>query len=281
MKVPSFNKNLSIIVILCLITIIGLSGCQRLNATSQVENNNQETTTSTANNGNSEDNLSSSQTNPNQKENPTQDNTSLNSKYMNLPRLEGNATVVMKINGQSVTIEVDGNNAPITAGNFVDLVQKGVYNGSMFHRVVKDPQPFVAQGGDPQSTNPSIPASRLGTGSYIDPNTKVPRYIPLEIRPEYNETEKDVTPPEIIYGKTTTTPPQLKHEYGVIAMARSNMPDSASAQFYFTLADLPFLDGNYAVFGRVTEGMDVVEKIKQGDRIQSAEVVAGVENLKK
>lgn len=281
MKVPSFNKNLSIIVILCLITIIGLSGCQQLNATSQVENNNQETTTSTANNGNSEDNPSSSQTNPNQKENPTQDNIGLNSKYMNLPRLEGNATVVMKINGQSVTIEVDGNNAPITAGNFVDLVQKGVYNGSMFHRVVKDPQPFVAQGGDPQSTNPSIPAIRLGTGSYIDPNTKVPRYIPLEIRPEYDETEKDVTPPKIIYSKTTTTPPQLKHEYGVIAMARSNMPDSASAQFYFTLADLPFLDGNYAVFGRVTEGMDVVEKIKQGDRIQSAEVVAGAENLKK
>lgn len=283
MKVLSFNRNLSLIVVLCLITMIGLSGCQQLNATSKVENNSQETTTSTVNNSNPEDNLSSPQTNPNQEETTAQNNPNnitLNNKFMNLPRLEGNATVVMKINGQSVTIELDGKNAPITAGNFVDLVQKGVYNGSVFHRVIKEPQPFVVQGGDPQSTNRSIPISRLGTGSYTDPNTKAPRYIPLEIRPEYDETEEGVTPPEIIYSQTTTTP-QLKHEYGVIAMARSQMPDSASAQFYFTLADLPFLDGNYAVFGRVTEGMDVVEAIKQGDRIQSAEVVSGAENLKK
>lgn len=281
MKVSSFNKNLNLIVILCLITMIGLSGCQQLNATSKVENNTQETTTSEVDNSNAEDNLSSQQTNPNQAETTNQDNISLNNNSMNLPRLEGNATVVMKINGQSVTIELDGNNAPITAGNFVDLVQQGVYNNSMFHRVVTEPQPFVAQGGDPQSTNPSIPASRLGTGSYVDPTTKTARYIPLEIRPEYDETEEEVTPPEIIYSQTITTPPELKHEYGVIAMARSNMPDSASAQFYFTLADLPFLDGSYAVFGKVTEGMDVVEGIKQGDRIQSAEVVSGAQNLKK
>ena len=64
-------------------------------------------------------------------------------------------------------------------------------------------------------------------------------------------------------------------------MARSQMPDTASSQFYFALADLPFLDGNYAVFGNVTEGMDVVDNIKQGDRIDSAKVVKGIENLKK
>ncbi len=279
MKVSSFNKNLNLIVVLCLITMIGLSGCQQLNATSKVDNNTQETTTSEVENNNSEDNLSSTQTNANQAETANQDNISLNNNNsMNLPRLEGNATVVMKINGQSVTIELDGNNAPITAGNFVDLVQQGVYNNSMFHRVVTEPTPFVAQGGDPQSTNPSIPASRLGTGSYTNPTTKTARYIPLEIRPEYKE---GTTPPDIIYSKTIADSPQLKHEYGVIAMARSNMPDSASAQFYFTLADLPFLDGSYAVFGRVTEGMDVVEGIKQGDRIQSAEVISGGENLKK
>ena len=63
-------------------------------------------------------------------------------------------------------------------------------------------------------------------------------------------------------------------------MARSQATDSASAQFYFTLADLPFLDGSYAVFGYVTEGMDVVDNIQQGDLIESARVVSGLENLK-
>ena len=66
------------------------------------------------------------------------------------PRLDGEATVEMQINGSTVVIEVNGNDAPITAGNFVDLVDQGVYNGLTFHRVVKSPQPFVAQGGDPK-----------------------------------------------------------------------------------------------------------------------------------
>jgi peptidyl-prolyl cis-trans isomerase B (cyclophilin B) len=64
-------------------------------------------------------------------------------------------------------------------------------------------------------------------------------------------------------------------------MARSTPPDSASSQFYIALTELPFLDGNYAVFGYVTNGMNVVDKIQQGDRIESAEVTKGIENLKK
>jgi peptidyl-prolyl cis-trans isomerase B (cyclophilin B) len=64
-------------------------------------------------------------------------------------------------------------------------------------------------------------------------------------------------------------------------MARSSMPDSASSQFYFALSDLEFLDGDYAVFGYVTQGMEVVDGIKQGDRITSAKVISGAENLKK
>lgn len=63
-------------------------------------------------------------------------------------------------------------------------------------------------------------------------------------------------------------------------MARSQQPNSASSQFYFTLADLAFLDGSYAVFGYVTDGMNVVDKIQQGDRIESARVTQGIENLK-
>ncbi|WP_341525615.1 peptidylprolyl isomerase [Nostoc sp. UHCC 0302] len=192
-----------------------------------------------------------------------------------LPRLEGKATVVITVKGSPITVEVDGTNAPITAGNFVDLVQKGVYDGLAFHRVVRDPQPFVVQGGDPQSKDPKFPVARLGTGSYTDPKTGRERYIPLEIKP------KGAATPE--YNKpfdATARPVELAHKLGAVAMARSQQPDSASSQFYFALADLPFLDGSYAVFGNVTQGFDVVNKIQQGDRIDSAKVTQGAENLK-
>ncbi|MBW4642625.1 MAG: peptidylprolyl isomerase [Goleter apudmare HA4340-LM2] len=189
-----------------------------------------------------------------------------------LPRLEGKATVVVTVKGSPITIEVDGTNAPITAGNFVDLVQKGVYNGLVFHRVVREPQPFVVQGGDPQGKDPKFPANRLGTGGYIDEKTGNERYIPLEIKPQGSD--------QPVYGKTITETPVLTHKLGAVAMARSQQPNSASSQFYVALADLGFLDGNYAVFGNVTEGFDVVNNIQQGDRIDSAKVTQGAENLK-
>jgi peptidyl-prolyl cis-trans isomerase B (cyclophilin B) len=196
----------------------------------------------------------------------------------NLPKLEGKATVVLKVKGSPITIEVNGTDAPITAGNFVDLVQQGVYNGLVFHRVVREPQPFVVQGGDPQGKDPNFPVERLGTGGFIDPATSQARYIPLEIKPKGAESP--------VYSKPFKTagvsgPPALRHTRGAVAMARSSMPDSASSQFYIALTDLQFLDGDYAVFGYVTEGMDVVDKIQQGDRIDSAEVTDGIKNLKK
>ena len=113
---------------------------------------------------------------------------------------------------------------------------------------------------------------RSGTGGYIDPKTGTERRIPLEIKPKGAN--------EPIYSKTITDKPELQHKQGAIAMARSQAPDSASSQFYFALADLSFLDGNYAVFGNVTDGFDVVNNIKQGDRIESAKVTQGAENLK-
>lgn len=199
-------------------------------------------------------------------------NTSQNAALANyVPRLEGIATVEMKIKGSPVIIEVNGKDAPITAGNFVDLVERGFYNGLTFHRVVKDPQPFVAQGGDPQGT---------GTGSFIDPQTKKARYIPLEIKLEGDEQPtygQALGQQGTAIDKTVA----LKHSRGAVAMARSQLPDSASSQFYFALSDLPFLDGDYAVFGYITQGMDVVDSIKQGDKIDSAKVVSGLENLKK
>ena len=187
------------------------------------------------------------------------------------PRLDGTAVVEMIIKGKPVTIEIDGNAAPVNAGNFVDLVERGFYNGLTFHRVVTEPQPFVAQGGDPQGR---------GTGGFVDPETKQPRYVPLEI------LLKDEKEP--IYGKaigqqaTSRTPiVALPHKRGAIAMARSQQPNSASSQFYFALSDINFLDGDYAVFGYVTKGMEVIDTIKQGDKIDSAKVISGAENLKK
>ena len=196
----------------------------------------------------------------------------------NLPTLNGKATVDMVVKGETVTIEVDGTNAPVTAGNFIDLVQQGVYNGLVFHRVVRDPQPFVVQGGDPQSKDTNFPAERLGTGSYIDPATSRPRYIPLEIKPQGADKP--------VYHQTLetagiSTKPKLRHTRGAVAMARSSLPDSASSQFYIALTDLSFLDGNYAVFGYVTKGMETVDRIQQGDRIESIKIVKGGENLKK
>jgi peptidyl-prolyl cis-trans isomerase B (cyclophilin B) len=172
---------------------------------------------------------------------------------------------LMTVKGdKQITIELDGNNAPITAGNFVDLVQKGFYNGLNFHRVVRDPQPFVVQGGDPKGN---------GTGGYVPTGTTAERRIPLEIKPKGSSAP--------VYSQTINDVPELQHKRGTIAMARSQPTDSASSQFYFTLADIAFLDGNYAVFGKITKGLEIIDTIKQGDKIVSAKVTQGIENLKK
>jgi peptidyl-prolyl cis-trans isomerase B (cyclophilin B) len=189
----------------------------------------------------------------------------ITNQFPGLPRLNGTATVVMTVNGnKQITIELDGNNAPISAGNFVDLVQRKFYDGLSFHRVVRQPQPFVVQGGDPKGN---------GSGGYIPAGSTTERRIPLEIKP------KGASAP--VYSKTMTDAPELPHKRGTIAMARSQSPDSASSQFYFTLADISFLDGNYAVFGRITKGLEIIDTIQQGDKITSAKVTQGIENLKK
>ncbi len=180
-------------------------------------------------------------------------------------QLKGTATVDLKLKSGTVKIELDGNNAPVTAGNFADLVKRGLYNGLNFHRVVKEPTPFVAQGGDPLGN---------GTGNFIDPVTSQPRYIPLEILPDGAK--------QPVYGEILppTQKPKLRHNKGAIAMARSQSPNSASSQFYIALDDIYFLDGSYAVFGYVTEGMELVEKIQMGDRIESITITKGEENIK-
>ena len=259
LEIPKF------LVALIIVSVLLLNGCSTPQTDSNVStsSNTAEETTKNA------DDTTTTAT-------PVSDNTKASKSIMkNLPRLEGKATVVMTVKGSPITIEVDGTNAPITAGNFVDLVQKGVYDGLAFHRVIgptTNQDPFVAQGGDPQSKDPKFPVNQLGTGSYVDAKTGNVRYIPLEI--------KGMGDSEPTYSKTISKAPELPHTVGAIAMARSQMPDSASSQFYFALAELGFLNGNYAVFGYVTDGMAAVNKIDQGDRIESAKVTKGAENLK-
>ncbi len=190
-----------------------------------------------------------------------------------LPELTSAATVIMVVDGVPITIQVDGANAPITAGNFVDLVERDFYDGISFHRVVRQPQPFVIQAGDPQSKDPTVPASQLGSGGFVDPATGQVRTIPLEIKPQGAA--------EPIYSQTfqqagITVPPVLANTRGSIAMARANDPDSASSQFYINLVDNAPLNGNYAVFGSVIQGLEVVDQIQQGNRIIDAEVVEGI-----
>lgn len=184
-----------------------------------------------------------------------------------VPCLEGVATVSLETTKGLVVVKLDGENAPLTSGNFADLVKRGIYNQTVFHRVVKSPLPFVVQGGDPQSSNPKTPVNAYGTGQYIDAATGAARYIPLEFRAK---STKDFSYGKEIASSNPSLQPILTHERGAVAMARSADPNSASAQFYIALEPLPELDGRYAVFGRVVRGMDVVDQLEQGDKLLRA-----------
>jgi len=148
-----------------------------------------------------------------------------------------NRKAIIETNKGSITIELYEDKAPITAGNFIDLVERGFYDGLKFHRFEPG---FVIQGGDPRGN---------GTGGFIDPQTGRERRIKLEVTPG------------------------LKHgDAGGVAMARSQDPSSASCQFYITLGPAAFLDMNYAVFGRVSDGMDAVNKLRAGDMMTSVKM---------
>ena len=169
-----------------------------------------------------------------------------------------------------IIIELDGESAPLTTGNFLDLVNRGVYDGTTFHRVIKEPEPFVAQGGDPLSKNHKVSSSEYGTGSFVDPQNGQSRIIPLEIKlinqaiPSYNNLISNPFDLNLL---------TLRHEKGSISMARSISVDSASSQFFISLTSLPELDGRYAVFGKVVEGMDVLSLISKGDRIIKVQLI--------
>lgn len=136
---------------------------------------------------------------------------------------ENTVNIVIDTNMGEIKAELYPDVAPVTVKNFVDLIKKGFYNGLTFHRVIEG---FMIQGGCPKGN---------GTGG--------PGYC---IKGEFraNGVKND-----------------LKHERGVLSMARAMSPDSAGSQFFIMHETSPHLDGQYAAFGKVTDGMNVVDKI--------------------
>lgn len=136
---------------------------------------------------------------------------------------ENTVNIVIDTNMGEIKAELYPDVAPVTVKNFIDLIKKGFYNGLTFHRVIEG---FMIQGGCPKGN---------GTGG--------PGYC---IKGEFraNGVEND-----------------LKHERGVLSMARAMDPDSAGSQFFIMHETSPHLDGQYAAFGKVTDGMNVVDRI--------------------
>ncbi len=193
--------------------------------------------------------------------------------YADRPLLKGRAAIEVTTTQGPLTVVVDGYSAPVTAGNFVDLVQRGFYDGLPFIRAEDF---YVLQTGDPEGD----------AEGFIDPKTKEYRSVPLEIlvkgdqQPVYGETLEAL-------GRYMDDPVLPFSAYGTVAMARPEEDaNGGSSQFFFFLfepeltpAGLNLLDGRYSVFGYVTEGKDVLGQIKQGDRVESARVVSGLDHF--
>lgn len=133
-------------------------------------------------------------------------------------------TITME-SGDVIKAELYPEIAPNTVNNFISLINKGFYNGVIFHRVIRG---FMLQGGDPEGTGMGGPGYSI-KGEF-----------------SHNGFKND-----------------LKHTPGVLSMARTMIPDSAGSQFFIMHKDAPHLDGEYAAFGKVTEGMDVVNTIAE------------------
>lgn len=156
--------------------------------------------------------------------------------------LENPTVVTMTMeNGGEVVMELYPDVAPKTVENFVKLASDGFYNGLTFHRVIPG---FMIQGGDPDGN---------GTGG----------------------------PDHSVEGEFSSNgfENNLSHERGVVSMARSQDPDSAGSQFFIVVDDSTFLDGDYAAFGKVTEGMDVVDEIVSVETDGSDKPVEGQEQV--
>lgn len=132
----------------------------------------------------------------------------------------------------TIKVELDADTAPITVTNFINLAKDGFYDGLTFHRIISS---FMIQGGDPN-----------GNGTGGSDHT---------IKGEFSSNGVENG---------------IKHERGVISMARSKMPDSASSQFFIMHQDADYLDGQYAAFGHVTEGIEIVDAICEDTPVQDS-----------
>jgi peptidylprolyl isomerase len=191
-----------------------------------------------------------------------------------LPRLLGRATVLLRTTKGDLTAVVDGYNAPLTAGAFVDLVQRGFYDKLPFIRAEDF---YVLQTGDPEG-----PAE-----GFIDPKTRSERHVPLEIKvpgqeaPFYNQTFEDL-------GLFKAEPVLPFNAKGTLGWAHSDEGlDDGSSQFFLFLfepeltpAGLNLIDGRYAAFGYVVDGFDVLEELTADDGVVEAKLLSGAENLR-
>src|SRR5512141_727634 len=148
-----------------------------------------------------------------------------------VPHDPAHALAVLHTERGDVTIRFFFDRAPNHVKNFIDLAASGFYDGTLFHRVIPG---FVLQGGDPLTKDPKN-AFVWGNAGKTDAKGN-----PVTLKPEFNETS---------------------HKRGIVSMARSSAPDSASSQFFIVLKDYPSLDHQYTAFGEVVKGMDVVDRI--------------------
>lgn len=195
------------------------------------------------------------------------------SEYDGLPRLLGRADVEFNTTAGRFLMTLDGYNAPLSAGNIADLVDKGFYDGLSFDRVEDF---FLVQLGNPPGES----------DGYVDPATGEKRIIPLEIRargeeePFYEMTFDDM-------GVVGAEPMIPFYAEGTLALATyEGDVNSASSQFFIFLAEpeltpagLNLLDGNFATFGYVTEGVEDLRSITLQDKVISAKLMSGKENL--
>jgi peptidylprolyl isomerase len=196
------------------------------------------------------------------------------SEFDALPRLLGRATVLLRTTKGDLTAVVDGYNAPLTAGAFVDLVQRGFYDNLPF---VRAEDFYGLQSGDPKGD----------ADGYIDPTTKTERRVPLEIRVPgkegafYNQTFEDL-------GLFKAEPVLPFNAKGTLGWAHSDEAlDDGSSQFFLFLSEpeltpagLNLIDGRYAAFGYVVEGLEVLNELSAEDGIVSAKLLEGAENLR-
>ena len=147
------------------------------------------------------------------------------------PRDYSNTLATLQTDAGDITIHFLHDKAPKHVENFIDLASKGFYDNTFFHRVIPG---FMIQGGDPNTKGAEDAAHRYGTGGNVVGGKEV------RLKSEFNDTS---------------------HKRGIVSMARSQDPNSASSQFFIVVKDSTFLDNQYTAFGEVVSGMDVVDKI--------------------